>query len=99
MTHLFLVLSALIMSAAHAPDNYPKNPDVDVLHYRFQLALSDETDVVRGEAWVDVRFLAPGINRLRFDLIKASAERQGRGMRVISVAIDGAMVPFVHEDD
>lgn len=102
MNHLLLGLSALIVAPAlgHAlPDNYPKNPDVDVLHYRFQLALSDDTDVIRGEASVDVRFLAAGITDLRFDMIKASAQRQGRGMRVISVAIDGDPVPFVHRDD
>ena len=102
MTHLFLVLGTLIASAGDPvalPDNYPKNPGVDVLHYRFELGLTDETDAVRGEATIDVRFRASGLTQLRFDLIRAAAEREGRGMRVISVDVDDASVPFEHEAD
>lgn len=102
MTHLLFALGTLIVSAAYAhavPDKYPKNPAVDVLHYRFQLELSDKTSVIRGEASIDVRFLAAGLTRLRFDLIKSSVDQQGQGMSVISVDVNDDPVSFVHEED
>lgn len=98
MNSLVLALSALVVSAAHAhvaPDTYPKNPGVDILHYRFQLELSDETDVIRGEATIDVLFLVPGLTQLRFDLINLV---EGRGMRVSSVEVNGQPVSFSHEE-
>ena len=71
------------------PDTYPKNPNIDVINYIFKLDLSDNTDEIAGEATIDVRFLAAGIEELRLDLINASSNLGGKGMTVSRVVSMG----------
>lgn len=92
-----LVILACGLSDAHA-DTYPKNPRVDVVHYRFALDLQDRDDRIEGVADIDVRFAAAGETALRFDLVNLDAAT-GRGMTVSAVAINGLSVAFTHEDD
>ncbi len=80
-------------------DNYPKNPGIDALNYIFKLELSDDTDEIVCETTIDVRFLAEGIQELRLDLIKASSELKGKGMRVSRVTSEGNSLSFRHEND
>ena len=78
-------------------DTYPKNPAIDALNYAFALTLSDETDMISGEATIDLRFLEAGIDEVRLDLIEQKAD--GTGMRVRTVTgADGAL-EFEHRDD
>ena len=37
-------------------DNYPRNYSIDVLHYLFELKLSDNTDEILGKASIAVLF-------------------------------------------
>ena len=78
-------------------DTYPKNPAIDALNYAFALTLSDDTDVISGEATVDLRFLEAGIERVRLDLIEARPD--GTGMRVEAVTGAGGALEFEHRDD
>jgi aminopeptidase N len=78
-------------------DTYPKNPGVDVMHYRFALDLHDQDDRVSGAADIDVRFVAEGETSLRFDLVNLD-DATGRGMTVTQVMVDGASVPFAHRN-
>src|ERR1700730_7077809 len=87
--------SALSASA----DTYPKNPNVDVRHYRFALTLSDDTDEIHGEAAVDVRLLTAGITDVDLDLVQPSAGRNGRGMNVSAVTCAGTPAPYLHRND
>ncbi len=67
-----IVVMALVLvgSSVTAPaDTYPKNPNLDVLHYRFELLLSDASDRISGVATVQVRFLADGVADFELDLI------------------------------
>lgn len=80
-------------------DTYPRNPNIDALHYAFRLELSDTTDAIRGELALSLRFLAPGERTVRLDLVNASARHGDKGMRVASVTVDGAPVRFTHADD
>ncbi len=80
-------------------DTYPKNPNIDVINYVFKLDLSDSTDEIAGEATIDVRFLAAGIEELRLDLINASANLGGKGMTVSRVISNGKPVKFTHENN
>ncbi len=99
----FLLTFILMFSCLHPilslADHYPKNPKIDALNYIFKLELSDETDEILCEATIDVRFLAEEIKELRLDLIKASSELQGKGMRVSHVSSDGSSLDFRHEND
>ena len=84
-------------SGRAAMDTYPKNPAIDALNYAFALTLSDETDMISGEATIDLRFLEAGIDEVRLDLIELKAD--GNGMRVLAVTgADGAL-EFEHRDD
>jgi len=80
-------------------DPYPKNSKIDVLNYRFEIELSDDTDEIQGKATVDVRFLADGIETLRLDLIKQSRALNDKGMLVASVELNGESVEYTHEND
>lgn len=78
-------------------DEYPKNPNIDVLHYVFRITLSDRTDAIEAQATVEVRYREDGVAVLRLDLVKASPALGGRGMTVSRVESDGQALPFVHE--
>ncbi|WP_428278023.1 M1 family metallopeptidase [Candidatus Palauibacter sp.] len=78
-------------------DTYPKNPAIDALNYAFALALSDETDLISGEATIDLRFLEAGIEEVRLDLIEEKPD--GTGMRVRAVTGADGSLEFEHRDD
>jgi aminopeptidase N len=54
---------------------------IDVLHYRFEISLSDNSDTIKGKAAIIVKFLEE-TDQLSFDLITVT---DGKGMTVISV--------------
>ena len=85
------------MPSERAADTYPKNPAIDALNYAFALTLSDETDVISGEATIDLRFLEAGIEEVRLDLIEQNPD--GTGMRVHGVAGAEGPLDFTHGDD
>lgn len=67
----FLVLSLIFLSVTFSfADKYPKNFKVDVLNYVFNIELSDDTDEIKCETTVDVRFLGSGVDSLRLDLTR-----------------------------
>jgi aminopeptidase N len=80
-------------------DGYPKNSDIDILHYAFALQLSDDTDSITGQATIDARYLAPGQSTLRLDLINRSEALDGKGMTVHRVTRGGSGLSFRHEAD
>ena len=49
---LALALTGLIQSFAIAQSTYPVNPDQDILHYTFHIALNDSTNEIAGTAVV-----------------------------------------------
>ena len=79
-------------------DNYPKSPRVDVINYVFRIELSDNTDQIKCEVTVDVRYLGDGIEVLRLDLIKANAPGD-KGMRLSQVISEGKALNYTHEND
>lgn len=78
-------------------DTYPKNPDIDILHYAFHLTLSDESDLIRGQATVQVQFKADGIDQLRLDFIRKSEELDGRGMVIKEVTLEEKVLDYTHD--
>jgi aminopeptidase N len=98
---LLLALPSPAAAGSEVPrrDTYPKNPDIDILHYAFDLTLSDDTDVILGVARIDARYLRAGQSRLRLDLVGASDATGGKGMTVDAVRMDGRELRWRHEDD
>lgn len=79
-------------------DNYPKNPDIDILNYSFQIVLSDDTDLIEVEATIDFTFKKEGMKTLRLDFVEKSSALDGKGMAVDSITEQGETVKFVHSD-
>ncbi len=96
---LALPTPAAAVSAAPRRDTYPKNPDIDILHYAFDLTLGDDTDVIRGLARIDALYRKAGQSTLRLDLVRASDALAGKGMTVDAVRMDGRELTWRHEDD
>ena len=101
-----LLVSALVLafaaggaSAQEYRDAYPKNPDIDVLGYVFELTLSDGTDRVSGVATTTARYVAGGQRELRLDLVQPADSLDGAGMTVSRVETEGRELTFRHEDD
>jgi aminopeptidase N len=76
------------------------NKKIDVLHYKFEITVSDKNDIIEGRAFID--FIAlDNSSTVSFDL--AGLDKEGKGMQVSEVIWDprgGAKplinVPFVH---
>lgn len=98
MKHLLIGLAFLTGAGAepHPADPYPKNLQIDAVHYSFRIMLSDDTDEIVGEAGIDIRFLAEGVSRVRLDLIGRGDD--GRGMTVYEITSSDGPVTFTHQD-
>jgi len=64
--------SILLTALSHTAwaDNYPKNYNVDVLHYNFKIQLSDKSDEIFGTTKINVVFKKENIKDFRIDLVK-----------------------------
>ena len=96
------VVFALAWGVAAGPagaDTYPRQPGIDVFHYVFRLALSDQSDAIEGEAAIDIRVLDDMVTALALDLARASSETNGRGMTVVEVSEGDTPLRFEHSED
>jgi aminopeptidase N len=85
----------LVCGFANAQKDY-NNQVFDVLHYRFNLELNDENDIIKGEAILTVTFLHDASN-FDFELVKKNSS--GKGMIVTNVRENSNAVFFTHEND
>ncbi len=92
---LFLFSNILFVTA----DIYPKNSGIDILHYSFDLLLSDDTDEIVGVTTITLFFKKDGIERLRLDFINQKVEGKGRGMVVESVFEKDIKVNYAHANN
>ncbi len=89
------IWSGAILAIGWAPaDPYPRNADLDVIGYRYDLALSDSSDQIRMEAGIEFRLLAAGRTRLALDLVGRGDS--GRGMVVDQVTDADGPLSFSH---
>ena len=89
-TLLLLLLSFSLLSK----DPYPKNPNIDILNYSFELHLNDSNDVIYGEANIKLK-LKPDEKQIRLDLI--SKTKENKGMSVHEILFNNKKVSFSHE--
>jgi len=100
MKNGLLIISLLVFGVSFSfADKYPKNFKVDVLNYVFNIELSDDTDEIKCEVTVDVRFLGSGLDSLRLDLTKASEALENKGMTVHQVKSGEETLAFTHENN
>ncbi len=97
---IFFSLPILLLQTLFAfADRYPKNNDIDILHYQFNLWLSDRNDTLRAEATILLNLKKNDIQQIRLDLANATAELQGKGMIVMSVSSEGKSLSFSHRSN
>jgi aminopeptidase N len=96
--YLLVFLLTIPVFFARASDPYPRNPAIDVQHYRFQLRLSDQSNEIIGEATVEVLFLSDNVSAFELDLV-GSQPGENTGMKVSAVVSDNQNTPFTHQSD
>jgi len=83
-------MAALLLAAQTgiSPD-----PDVDVVHYEFNIDLNDTTNFIICTSGIIVNFKSP-VNSVAFDLDNPDAE--GKGMKVSSIVVNGKNAEWEH---
>jgi aminopeptidase N len=69
---------------------------LDIRHYRFNINLQDDTDLIKGVAEITIHFLA---NRQEFRLDLTGKNTSGKGMKVTAVLMDSVPAVFEHSGD
>ena len=100
MKNLLLMLFAVsfLHTPVSATDDYQRNWNVDVMHYRFHLELRDDTNSIAGKTDITVRFVTDGISEFSLDLIGRDPGAE-TGMEIADVSHNGDPVHFSHVDD
>lgn len=94
MHKIALLLTFLLSFAISltAQNQIPRLGQIDIQHYRFALALSDTTNVIRGEAQIRVKFLQE-LSKMDLDLV-AYQPAEKTGMIVERITIDEQPLTF-----
>ena len=96
MKHIYFFLFSLLPYTILAKDPYPKNPNIDILNYKFEIHLNDTSDVIYGNADIALN-IKDSEDRVRLDLI--SQGKDGMGMEVKKVTFNGSEVSYSHDND
>ncbi|HVZ97739.1 MAG TPA: M1 family metallopeptidase [Chitinophagaceae bacterium] len=97
--YLLAVAIFLQLSGSAFADHYPRNYNIDVLHYSFKLVLSDTTNEIKGTATISILFKKNDIRQVRLDFINKTTERKGMGMVVDSISLSGEPLQYTHAND
>ncbi len=96
MKHIYFFLFSLLPYTILAKDPYPKNPNIDILNYKFEIHLNDTSDIIYGSADITLN-IKDSEDRVRLDLI--SQGKDGKGMEVKKVTFNGSEVSYSHDND
>ena len=96
MKHIYFFLFSLFPYTILAKDPYPKNPNIDILNYKFEIHLNDTSDIIYGSADIALN-IKDSEDRVRLDLI--SQGKDGKGMEVKKVTFNGSEVSYSHDND
>jgi len=78
-------------------DLYPKNYNIDIINYSFEINLNDNDDTVSGITTIDLKIKTDNVKFIRLDLI--SMREDGKGMVVDYVKYNNTSVTFTHKND
>ena len=96
MKHIYFFLFSFLPYMILAKDPYPKNPNIDILNYKFEIHLNDTSDIIYGSADIALN-IKDSEDRVRLDLI--SQGKDGKGMEVKKVKFNGSEVSYSHDND
>jgi aminopeptidase N len=73
-----VALLAMLLLTSHrsAADNFPRQPGIKILHYGFDVTLSDTSDDVAVKDTIDLQFLASGVSSINLNLCNLIRQRQ-----------------------
>ncbi len=92
-----ILLSFITISQAFA-DHYPRNPDIDIQHYTFNIILSDTTNEIFGRTSVEVKFLTKNVKEFALDLVEKSPSSE-TGMLVHSITANNLKVNYEQKNN
>ena len=95
---IFLFAWLSIISYTYA-DTYPRNYSIAIKHYRFELALTDNSNEIYGQTYITILFKKDSVTQLRLDLVNRSDDRKGNGMVIDSIKAGDKMLKFTHQND
>lgn len=96
MKLIYFFLFSFFPFSILAKDPYPKNPNIDILNYKFEIHLNDTSDIIYGSADIALN-IKDSEDRVRLDLI--SQGKDGMGMEVKKVTFNGSEVSYSHDND
>lgn len=94
-----LVLLVCFISKTSFADSYPRNYAIDILHYRFEISVSDNNNEIFGKASISIQFKKSNIKQFRLDLINQTELRKGKGMLVQSISSNNQALNYTHVGD
>ena len=97
--YYLLLLFVSLTSKKSFADTYPRNYAIDVLHYRFEVAVNDNNNEIIGKASISIQFKKSNIKQFRLDLMNQTEKRKGKGMLVQSISSNHQTLNFTHAGD
>lgn len=96
---LFLLLLGLTLNLSHAQaqEHEQRLQEIDIQHYQFRLELNDSTNVIRGEATIQLTFLK-SVSQFYLDLVAYQGE-VGTGMQIKDIQEGGESLDFYHQEN
>ena len=92
------IILALFFVSVSKPDHYPRNFNIDIIHYSFHLTLSDSSNSITGKAVVQIKFLKNGVEEFNLDLDSWNSS-SNTGMKVSGVEEEDKPILFQQSDE
>jgi len=92
----FFALLFLLSFTLHAQDHHARFESIDVLHYRFEIELSDSSDVIWCKAELMIQFKKE-LNEFTLDL--SAKNQEGSGMHIDELKENGIRAAYQHTED
>ena len=96
MNRILILLFICLPAFLGASSNYPRNWNIDVIHYTFTIKLNDDTYQIEGNTVIKVK-LMKGEPSLILDLVNQNND--GKGMKVTSVKENGSLLEYEHKNN
>lgn len=92
------IFLSLIFIFSAKPDRYPRKYNIDVIHYIFNLSLTDSSNSISGETIIEIKFLNDGVKYFNLDLAEKKSSSK-YGMIVSEVNENGKPVSFLQSNN
>lgn len=94
--NFWLFISLLLPLHVIGQQHQDRLQKIDVQHYDFSINLSDTSDIIYSAAKIKILFKEPSES---FSLDLAGKDKQGKGMVVKKVTVNGTTSGFTHQND